>query len=136
MYFGMKVHFGGGAESGLLHTVRGTSGKVHDVVEGNSSLHAEEIHAFGNAGYQGTAKSPDAITDVTWHLAMRPGKRKALNQDIAVDAMIDKVKNIKAGVRVKVARPFRLINRRFGSLKVRYRGLKNNTALLVTLFAL
>ena len=31
-YFGMKAHIGVDAESGLVHTVRGTSGNVHDVV--------------------------------------------------------------------------------------------------------
>jgi len=35
MYFGMKAHIGADAESGLVHTVRGTSGNVHDVTEGN-----------------------------------------------------------------------------------------------------
>ena len=32
--------------------------------------------------------------------------------------------------------PFRVIKRQFGFVKVRYRGLKKNTAQLVTLFAL
>ena len=32
--------------------------------------------------------------------------------------------------------PFRLIKRQFGHVKLRYRGLKKNTAQLVTLFAL
>ena len=64
---------------------------------------------------------------------MRPGKRKALNKENAVDAKIEK---IKAGIRAKVEHPFRVIKRQFGFLKVRYRGLKKNTAQLVTLFAL
>ena len=32
-YFGMKIHIGADAESGLVHTVRGTSGNVNDVVD-------------------------------------------------------------------------------------------------------
>ena len=80
MYFGMKGHIGADAESGLVHTFRGTSGNVCDVVEGNSLLHGEEVHAFGDAGYQGIAKRPDAKADVTWHVAMRPGKHRALNK--------------------------------------------------------
>jgi IS5 family transposase len=35
-----------------------------------------------------------------------------------------------------VEHPFRVIKRQFGFVKVRYRGLKKNTAQLVTLFAL
>ena len=49
MYFGMKAHIGADAESGLVHTVRGTSGNVSDVVEGNSLLHGKEADAFGDA---------------------------------------------------------------------------------------
>jgi IS5 family transposase len=41
IYFGMKVHIGADAESGLVHTVRDTSGNVHDVTEGNCLLHGE-----------------------------------------------------------------------------------------------
>jgi transposase, IS5 family len=136
MYFGMKAHIGADADSGLVHTVRGTSGNVHDVVEGNSLLHGDETLAFGDAGYQGIEKRPDAKAKVTWHIAMRPGKRCALNKDNAADALIDQAERLKAGIRAKVEHPFRVIKRQFGYVKVRYRGLKKNTAQLVTLFAL
>jgi IS5 family transposase len=136
MYFGMKAHIGADAESGLVHTVRGTSGNVSDVTEGNSLLHGEETVAFGDAGYQGIQKRPDAKADITWHIAMRPGKRRALNKENAADALLDKAQKIKAGIRAKVEHPFRVIKRQFGYVKVRYRGLKKNTAQLVTLFAL
>ncbi len=136
MYFGMKAHIGADANSGLVHAVRGTSGNVHDVTEGNSLLHGEEVLAFGDAGYQGIEKRPDAKADVTWHIAMRPGKRRALNLDNAADVLIDQAEKIKAGILAKVEHPFRVIKRQFGFVKVRYRGLKKNTAQLVTLFAL
>jgi IS5 family transposase len=136
MYFGMKAHIGADADSGLVHTVRGTSGNVHDVTQGNSLLHGQEVMAFGDAGYQGVEKRPDANAEVTWHIAMRPGKRRALNKENAADALIDKAEKIKAGIRAKVEHPFRVIKRQFGYVKVRYRGLKKNTAQLVTLLAL
>jgi IS5 family transposase len=69
------------ADSGLVHTVRGTSGHVGDVTEGNALLHGAETVAFGDAGYQGIEKRPDAKTGVAWHIAMRPGKRKALDKE-------------------------------------------------------
>jgi IS5 family transposase len=69
-----------GRDSGLVHTVIGTSGNVADVVEGNSLLHGQETDGFGDAGYQGADKRPDAKEDVTWHIAMRPGKRRALDK--------------------------------------------------------
>jgi hypothetical protein len=46
----MKAHIGVDADSGLVHTVRGTSGNVADVTEGNSLLHGEETEVFGDAG--------------------------------------------------------------------------------------
>ena len=42
----------------------------------------------------------------------------------------------KASIRAKVEHPFRVLKRQFGYTKVRYRGLKKNTAQIVTLFAL
>ena len=45
----MKAHIGADAESGLVHTVRGTSGNMSDVAEGNSLLHGQETVAFGDA---------------------------------------------------------------------------------------
>ena len=135
-YFGMKAHIGVDAESGLVHAVRGTSGHVSDIAEANSLLHGEESIAFGDAGYQGIEKRPDAKADVTWYVAMRTGKRKALNKENEADAMIDKAEKLKAGIRAKVEHPFRVVKRQFGFVKVRYRGLKKNTAQLFTLFAL
>ena len=135
-YFGMKAHIGVDADSGLVHTVRGTSGHVSDIAEGNTLLHGQETVAFGDAGYQGIEKRPDAKTGVTWHVAMRPGKRKALDKNDPLDALTDKIEKAKAGIRAKVEHPFRVLKRQFGFAKVRYRGLKKNTAQLFTLFAL
>lgn len=135
-YFGMKAHIGADAQSGLVHTVRGTSGHVSDIAEANTLLHGDESLAFGDAGYQGVQMRPDANADVAWHVAMRPGKRRGLNKDNEADALLDKAEKLKAGVRAKVEHPFRVIKRQFGFVKVRYRGLKKNTAQLFTLFAL
>ena len=135
-HFGMKAHIGVDADSGLVHTVRGTAANVNDVVEANSLLHGEESDACGDAGYQGAAKRPDAGEGVAWHIAMRPGKRRALDKTRKVDALVDQLEALKASIRAKVEHPFRVIKRQFGHLKVRYRGLAKNTAQLTLLFAL
>ena len=135
-FFGMKAHIGVDADSGLVHTVRGTSGNVNDVVEANSLLHGQETDVFADAGYQGAHKRPDAKDDVQWHVAMRPGLRKLLDKADPMDALTDQVERIKASIRAKVEHPFRVIKRQFGHVKVRYRGLAKNTAQLHTLFAL
>ena len=121
--FGMKAHIGVDAESGLVHTVRGTAGNVCDVARANSLLHGQESDVFADAGYQGAAKRPDAKPGVDWHVAMRPGKRRALDKGNAIDALTDQIEKLKASVRAKVEHPFRVIKRQFGHVKVRYRGL-------------
>ncbi|MGT9829591.1 IS5 family transposase [Pseudomonas aeruginosa] len=135
-FFGMKAHIGVDAESGLVHTVRGTAGSVGDVLEANALLHGEETEAFGDAGYQGAGKRPDAKPGVRWNIAMRPGKRRALDKTRESNRLIDQLERLKASIRAKVEHPFRVIKRQFGHVKVRYRGLARNTAQLHTLFAL
>lgn len=135
-YFGMKCHIGVDADSGLVHTVRGTTGSVGDVVEANSLLHGEEAEAWGDAGYQGASKRPDARSDVQWNIAMRPGKRRQLDKADPIERITEELEHIKARIRAKVEQPFRVIKRQFGHVKVRYRGLAKNTAQLHTLFAL
>ena len=135
-YFGMEAHIGVDAESGLVHTVRGTAANVNDVVEGNSLLHGTETNVFADAGYQGANKRPDVKDDVNWHVAMKPGKRKALDKAQTIDRLTEAIERIKASVRAKVEHPFRVTKRQFGHVKVRYRGLAKNTAQLKTFFAL
>ena len=106
------------------------------MVKANSLLHGEEIEAWGDAGYQGAARRPDAQDGVRWNIAMHPGKRRALDKDNLIDGLINKIEKLKAGIRAKVEHPFRVIKRQFGHAKVRYRGLKKNTEQLHTLFAL
>lgn len=133
-HFGMKAHIGVDADSGLVHTVIGTAANVHDVTQGNALLHGEESIAFGDAGYQGIDKRPDA-TGVDWHIAMRPSKRTT-QKNTPWGELAEQAEKIKAGVRAKVEHPFRVIKCQFGYVKVRYKGLAKNTAHLVTLFAL
>ena len=134
-HFGMKAHIGVDADSGLVHTVIGTSANVHDVTQGHGLLHGEENVVFADAGYQGVTKRDEA-TGVDWHVAMRPGKRRALDKNSPWGSLLDKAEQMKASVRAKVEHPFRVIKCQFGFTKVRYKGLAKNTAQLVTLFAL
>jgi transposase, IS5 family len=67
-HFGMKAHIGADAESGLVHTVRGTAANVNDVVEANSLLHGEETEVFADAGYQGASKRDDAKPAANWSI--------------------------------------------------------------------
>ena len=134
-HFGMKAHIGADAQSGLVHTVVGTAANVSDLNVAGQLLHGEEQDAFADAGYQGVASREEA-QGPRWHVAMRRGKRKKLNPFVPSQALTEQVEKLKASVRAKVEHPFRVIKRQFGFVKVRYRGLKKNTAQLATLFAL
>ena len=59
---------------------------------------------------------------VQWHVAMRPGRRRLLEQGGARWLR----ERDKASVRAKVEHPFLYVKRRFGYRKVRYRGLAKN----------
>ncbi len=53
-----------------------------------------------------------------------------------LDPIDEKINRIIALVRAKVEHPFRVIKRKFGHMKTRYRGLAESLAHLFTLFAL
>jgi transposase, IS5 family len=134
-HFGMKAHIGADADSGLVHTVVSTAANVNDVTQAEALLHGAELDVFADAGYQGVGKrNPDCF--VKWHVAMRPGKRRALDKTRESNRLIDQVEQLKASIRAKVEHPFRVIKRQFGYAKVRYRGLKKNHQQITTLFAL
>lgn len=77
--FRMKAHIGLDAASGLVHTVVGTAGNVSDVTQARALLYGDETAALSDAGYQGVEKRPEnSSRAVTWHVAMKRSKRKAL----------------------------------------------------------
>ncbi|MEC5410028.1 IS5 family transposase [Paraburkholderia sp. MPAMCS5] len=134
-YFGMKMHIGVDADSGLVHTVIGTAANVHDITVAEALLHGEETDVYADAGYQGIEKRCEADA-IRWHVAMRPAKRRKLDLNDSLDAIYDQIERLKAGIRAKVEHPFRILKRQFGYTKTRYRGLMKNTAQITTLFAL
>lgn len=134
-YFGMKAHVGTDAESGLVHSVIGTPANVADVTQAHDLLHGEEKVVFGDAGYIGVEGRPEARHSPLWHVAMKPGKRRALGNS-AYDRIRERIEKLKAQVRARGEHAFRVVKRQFGYVKVRYRGLAKNTAQLHMLFAL
>jgi IS5 family transposase len=86
----MKAHLGVDADSGLVHTVVGTAANVSDVTEASALAHGQETDVFADAGYQGVAKREEVQgIEATWHVAMRPGKRRALDKDSPMGAVLD-----------------------------------------------
>lgn len=114
-HFGMKAHIGVDADSGLVHTAVGTAANVNDVTQASELVHGDESDVFADAGNQGVAKREET-QDITarWHVAIRPGKRRALSKSTPVGAILDKLEQTKARIRAKVKHPFRVIKRQFG----------------------
>lgn len=135
-HFGMKAHIGVDLDSGLVHTVVGTAAHVADVTQAHALLHGHETVALSDAGYQGVAKRPEhRDTPVTWHVALRPGVRRALPDD-ALGRLQERIERVKASLRAKVEHPFHIVKNLFKHRKTRYRGLAKNRAQLFTLFGL
>ena len=134
-HFGMKGHIGVDSQSGLVHTVIGTAANISDINVAGALLHGEEHAAFGDAGYQGVHKRAEAKGPV-WHVAMRAGKRRKLNEFIEPHFLAERAEKMKASIRAKVEHPFHVIKNLFHHRKTRYKGLAKNTAQLFSLFGL
>ncbi len=135
-HFGMKLHIGVDAETGIVHSLSATSANVHDVTQAHRLLHGGERQVWGDAGYLGVQKRAENLgLDVDWQVALRPGQRQKLEPGCPA-AVVEKA---KASIRAKVEHPFLYLKRLFGYARVRYRGLAKNTermALLLGLFNL
>lgn len=82
-YFGMKAHIGVNADSGLVHTVWGSSANVNDVVEENclmgptvTAMQVSKVH-FPSQYTQGLER----------HIARMRHKRKAPNPLCPIGAL-------------------------------------------------
>jgi IS5 family transposase len=72
----------------------------------------------------------------TWHVAMRRGKRRKLNEFIEPQFLAERAEKMKASIRAKVEHPFHMVKNLFGHKKARYKGMAKNTAQLLSLFGL
>ena len=132
-HFGMKLHIGVDADTGVVHSLETTPANVHDVTQVHRLLHGGEKGVWGDAGYIGVQKrAENAGLVVNWQVAMKPGQRRKLEPDSPA-ALAERA---KASVRAKVEHPFLDVKRIFGYHKVRYRGLGKNTERLALLLGL
>jgi IS5 family transposase len=130
-YFGMKAHIGVDDQSGLVHTVIGTTAKTSDMSQFADLLQGDETRISADRGYDypqihGYLEAK-LIEDWVARKA-KPGK--------SLDAWTRGLNHAIAKLRAIGEHPFRILKRQFGYTRVRYRGLEKNTAQLVTLFAL
>ncbi len=132
--FGMTVHVGVDADSGLVHSVVGTSANVSDVSQAHALPHGHEEEAFGDAGYIGIDKRTEMKgKSVKWRVAAKRGKIKTMLDGPQKDLVIARA---KAQIRARVDHPFHIVKNPFRHRKVCCKGLAKNTAQLFSLFAL
>ena len=60
-HFGYKAHVGVDHESGIVHTVEVTAANEHDVCMTANLLAGEEQVVYGDSGYLGAEKRPEAV---------------------------------------------------------------------------
>ena len=130
-HFGMKVHVGVDAKSGLTHTVEVTTAKRHDITELPNLVREEDRAVFGDKGYFSDSLKRKAREEgVYWGVL---DKRKR-GSDLS---STQKKRNRKhASIRAKVEHGFRIMKCQFGYTKTRYRGLEKNAVQIYSLIAL
>ncbi len=132
-HFGMKLHIGVDAQSGVVRSVSVTAANRHDVTEAHRLLHGGDRRVWGDAGYKGIYKREETRgLAVEWRVAMLPGQRRKLDPG-SPDAAWERA---KASVRAKVEHPFLRVKRQFGYARVRHRGLAKNGERLALLLGL
>jgi transposase, IS5 family len=130
-HFGMKAHIGVDAHSGLVHTVKTTTARVHDSQVFTELTHGEESVIAGDSAYANQMLKANCrqagliylIHDKATRAKPLSTRQRHRNRQ-------------KSSLRSKVEFPFRIIKRLWGHASVRYRGLAKNTARLHLLFAL
>lgn len=130
-HFGMKVHIGTDAKSGLIHTIEGTTAKISDKAMFFELLHGEEDAIFGDKGYVSKEdKKLAREAGIYWGVLDKraPGKELSNGQK-------KRNKNLSS-VRSKVEHPFQVIKHLWGHSKARYKGLQKNCVQFFTLAAL
>ena len=133
-HFGMKMHIGVDAQSGLIHSVVCTSANESDVAHARELLHGQESQVHGDSGYTGLEKRDEIEAaqdegrlgkDIDWRIAMKRGQLQAMPEGPR-KALYEWYERRKAQVRAIVEHPFHIIKNLFKYRKVSYRGIAKN----------
>lgn len=139
-HFGYKAHIGVDKESGLVHTVKVTAANEHDVTVTSELLTGEEEEVYGDSGYLGAEKRPEALKknkagkSVHYKINRRPSQSK--NKSARSQAQIKRHEHEQSSVRAKVEHVFAVVKLQLRFRKTRYRGLRKQIAKMNIMFAL
>lgn len=139
-HFGYKAHIGVDKESGLVHMVKVTAANEHDVTVTSELLTGDEEEVYGDSGYLGAEKRPEALKknkagkSVHYKINRRPIQSK--NNSARSQAQIKRREHEKSSVRAKVEYVFAVVKLQLRFRKTRYRGLQKQIAKMNIMFAL
>jgi len=130
-YFGMKMHTGVDAGSGLVHTIQATAANVHDSNVLGELLHGNEEMLYGDSAYHSKALEALALmVGLSFYVCKRGSRGHPLTER-------ERMRNRRySRVRAIGEHPYLVVKRLWGHAKVRYRGIAKNLAQMNTLFAL
>lgn len=130
-YFGMKMHTGVDAGSGLVHTIQATAANVHDATVLPELLHGNEEALYGDSAYHSkTLEELATIVGLSFFVCKRGSRGHPLSER-------ERMRNRRySKVRAVGEHPYLVVKRLWGHAKVRYRGIAKNLAQMHTLFAL
>jgi IS5 family transposase len=130
-YFGMKMHTGVDAGSGLVHTIKATAANVHDATVLPELLHGNEEALYGDSAYHSKALETLALmVGLSFYVCKRGSRGHPLTER-------ERMRNRRySRVRAIGEHPYLVVKRLWGHAKVRYRGIAKNLAQMHTLFAL
>jgi IS5 family transposase len=135
-HFGMKMHTGVDADSGLVHNVVCTAANESDIAHAHELLHGQETTVGADSGYTGLHKRAEITLaqrdgklrkDIRWNIAMKPGTVRGMAEG-PLKALTQICERIKARVRARVEHPYHVIKNLFGYRKVSYSGIAKNAA--------
>ena len=139
-HFGYKAHIGVDEESGLIHSAKVTPANEHDVTVASELLTGEEERIYGDSGYLGLDKRPEAKKKnshgkrIQYKINRRHSQSK--HNSTRSKAQIKRREHEKSSIRAKVEHVFAVIKLQLRFKKTRYRGLKKQTEKLNMMFAL
>ena len=128
-HFGMKSHIGIDAESGLVHSLVGTTAKVSDIEIMPKLLpkllHGKEKAILGDKGYFSDELKREARSKgLFWGVLDKRKRRNKVTQSLSRKQ--EKRNKQLSSIRAKVEHPFQVIKHWWGNSKVRYKGIEKN----------
>jgi IS5 family transposase len=129
-HFGMKVHVGTD-KRGIVHSLVTTDAAQADVNQLPDLVHGEESELYGDGAYWNESdRRSFGEVGVRYRVNRRGHRHRPLNE------YWRRINRTRSKVRARGEHAFHVVKRLWGFRKVRYRGLKKNTARAYTAFAL